>query len=434
MKKGLLLLALVALAATPLFASGAQEEVQEERSITFWTFGTESPELKAVMEELKAGFKQESGINVNWKMIGWGDYHQSNLLVISSQEGPDVTQIGTTTVAQQVLAGVFDEVTPLFEELGGSEAFFKPMLSTLSPQSVEGTYAIPWFADPRGMIYRKDILDSLGLSVPSTWDELVSVSKAIQEAGIMEYPVGIPGAGMAHDLYQTIDQAGGSIARYMDGKTVSLIDSPESTMAIKWFTDLVTTYKVASPATAEYDKATLRAKFANGEIAFYYDSPQAFTYLADNAPDLAAGGMDTVSVAPAPAGPAGKASVFCGGSQLAIYRFSEDKDAARAWITYLLEPEHVAKWSKAYGNVPALLAARNLEGFDKEPERSFIQIAEAHGHHPESGPGGTLAKVENILSNTILGAYLQGTYDPSLVDSAIAEGKIVHQRMIDQFE
>ncbi len=433
MKKVCFFLMVLLIITSSVSANGSQE-AEADQSITFWTFGTESPELKAVMEELKAGFKEQTGIDVEWKMIGWGDYHQSNLLVLSSNEGPDVTQIGTTTVAQQTLAGAFANLESLFSELGGSDVFFKPMLATTAPQSMEGRFAIPWFADPRGMIYRKDVLDSLGMDVPKTWDELVEVSKAIQEAGIMEFPVGIPGSAMAHDLYQTIDQAGGSIAAFNGDNTISKIDSEESVEGVSWLMDLVTTYKVASPATAEYDKATLRAKFANGEIAFYYDSPQAFTYLSKNSPALVENGLEKVSVAPAPAGPTGNASVFCGGSHLAIYKFTKNRENAENWVKYLLEPENVARWSKAYGNVPALLSASDLEGFDQEPWKSFISIAENHGHHPESGPGGTLAKVEKILSNKVLGAYLQGNYSADLINEAIAEGKLVHQRMIDQFE
>ncbi|MCF7940716.1 MAG: extracellular solute-binding protein [Spirochaetia bacterium] len=429
MKRFLLILAILLVSVSAVTAQGSPE-VEPVKKLTFWTFGSESPELHAVMTQFKNTFKAETGVEVEWKMIGWGDYHQSNLLVLSSHEGPDVTQMGTTTVAQQVLAGAFAEVSDLYASLGGDQAFFKPMLATISPQSVEGTYAIPWFADPRGLIYRKDILDTLGLAVPASWDELVSVSQAIQDAGIMEYPIGIPGSAMAHDLYQTIDQAGGVIASYDGSSTISMIDSPESTAGIRFLTDLVTSHKVASPATAEYDKATLRAKFANGEIAFYYDSPQAFTYMQENAPEI----VDGVAVAPAPAGPSGKASVFCGGSHLAVYEYSDNKELASQWISFLLRPEHVALWSKVYGNVPALLSASDLEGFDQQPWNSFISIAEQHGHHPESGPGGTLAKVDTIISHTILGAYLQKQYSEELVGTAIQEGKLVHQRMIDQFQ
>ncbi len=104
MKRFLLILAILLVSVSAVTAQGSPE-VEPVKKLTFWTFGSESPELHAVMTQFKNTFKAETGVEVEWKMIGWGDYHQSNLLVLSSHEGPDVTQMGTTTVAQQVLAG-----------------------------------------------------------------------------------------------------------------------------------------------------------------------------------------------------------------------------------------------------------------------------------------------------------------------------------------
>ncbi len=398
--------------------------------ISFWTFGTETPELKTVMEDFKKEFEAETGIVVDWRMIGWGDYHQSNLMVISSHEGPDVTQIGTTTVAQQAFAGVFDDVTNLFNELGGKEVFFKAMLTTTTPDSLEGRYAIPWFADPRALIYRKDLLDKYGLELPATWSDLVKVSKVLQEKGEMEYPVGLPGAELAHTIYQTVEQAGGAITTFENGKFKSNLTDSNVKKAIEFMLDQVTEYKIAAPASAEYDKATLRAKLANGEIAFMYDSPQIYQYLEQNAPEL----VDKIAVGPSPAGPAGKKSVFTGGSHLAIYNFTEKKEEAETWIKFLLRPENVAIWSKAYGNVPGLLSATKLHGFNEKPLADFIAVARDHGIHPPSNPGGTLAKVEDLINNQILGAYLEGKYDPDMLNKTLKEAENMHQRIIDQFE
>ncbi len=401
-----------------------------EEGIEFWTFGTETTELKTVMENFKEDFKSETGINVDWRMIGWGDYHQSNLMVISSHEGPDVTQIGTTTVAQQAFAGVFDDVTGLFGELGGEEVFFQAMLTTTIVDSLEGRYAIPWFADPRALIYRKDLLDKYNLELPATWSDLVEVSKVLQEKGEMEFPVGLPGAELAHTIYQTIEQAGGEMTSYENGKFKSNLTDPKVKEAIKFILDQVTEYKIAAPASVEYDKATLRAKLANGEIAFMYDSPQIYQYLDQNAPNL----VEKVAVGPAPAGPAGKNSVFTGGSHLAVYKFTEKKEEAEKWIKFLLRPENVALWSKAYGNVPGLLSATKLQGFGEKPLVDFNNVARDHGIHPPSNPGGTLAKVEDLINNQILGAYLEGKYSPDMLDKTLQEAENMHQRVIDQFE
>lgn len=50
--------------------------------------------------------------------------------------------------------------------------------------------AIAAFANTQHLMYRKDILDDLGLAVPTTWDEYIAAAEAIQAAGVVDYPIG----------------------------------------------------------------------------------------------------------------------------------------------------------------------------------------------------------------------------------------------------
>ena len=50
--------------------------------------------------------------------------------------------------------------------------------------------AIAAFANTQHLMYRKDILDQLGLAVPATWDDYIAAAEAIQAAGVVDYPIG----------------------------------------------------------------------------------------------------------------------------------------------------------------------------------------------------------------------------------------------------
>jgi len=51
--------------------------------------------------------------------------------------------------------------------------------------------AVAFMANAQHLVVRQDILDKVGMPVPSTWEEVVDTAKAIRDADIMEYPFGM---------------------------------------------------------------------------------------------------------------------------------------------------------------------------------------------------------------------------------------------------
>ncbi len=52
------------------------------------------------------------------------------------------------------------------------------------------TMAIAMMANTQHLLYRKDILDELGIAVPTTWDEVLAAAEAIKASGKVQYPLG----------------------------------------------------------------------------------------------------------------------------------------------------------------------------------------------------------------------------------------------------
>jgi len=50
--------------------------------------------------------------------------------------------------------------------------------------------AIAMMVNTQHLMYRKDILDQLGIAVPTTYDEVLAAAEAIKAAGVVEYPLG----------------------------------------------------------------------------------------------------------------------------------------------------------------------------------------------------------------------------------------------------
>ncbi len=50
--------------------------------------------------------------------------------------------------------------------------------------------AIAMMVNTQHLMYRADILEDLGIDVPTTWDEVLAAAEVIQEAGVVDYPLG----------------------------------------------------------------------------------------------------------------------------------------------------------------------------------------------------------------------------------------------------
>ena len=80
-------------------------------------------------------------------------------------------------------------------------------------------YGLPWYAGARALIYRKDVLAGLGLNPPTTWDELLSVGRAVRDRAHL-FAFGVAG-NAAHYFLPMVWQNGGEIASQKDGTWVS---------------------------------------------------------------------------------------------------------------------------------------------------------------------------------------------------------------------
>ena len=82
------------------------------------------------------------------------------------------------------------------------------------------TMAIAMMVNTQHLMYRSDIFEELGLEVPTTYDEVLEVAAAIQEAGVVDYPLGatmMSGWNLAQDFNNMFVGYGGTF--YNDDST-----------------------------------------------------------------------------------------------------------------------------------------------------------------------------------------------------------------------
>ncbi|MEM7441891.1 MAG: extracellular solute-binding protein [Pseudomonadota bacterium] len=131
--------------------------------------------------------------------------------------------------------------------------------------SIDGDImAIAMMVNTQHLMYRQDIFDELGLEVPTTYDEMLETAAAIQEAGVVDYPVGgtyRTGWNLAEEFVNMYLGFGGSL--FNDDKTPSI--NNENGVAALEMMQALTEYM--DPEYLGSDSTYVQQQFQQGDIA-----------------------------------------------------------------------------------------------------------------------------------------------------------------------
>lgn len=179
-------------------------------------------------------------------------------------------------------------------------------------------------SEAQALVYRSDVLEAVGVGVPTTFDELLAACAAIQEKGGGVYPITLRG-GAANwwPLYGVVRSYGGDYL--VDRKPV--IDSAESKAALTTYAALS---QFAPPGITNSDWDEINTAMLSGQAAMFLDSSVVYGRLQDPSISTVAG---KIGIAPFPAGPAGPH----GNSHywsISMAESSQKKDAAWLFIQW----------------------------------------------------------------------------------------------------
>jgi len=139
---------------------------------------------------------------------------------------------------------------------------------TLSPNQlvkIDGqTMAVAMMVNVQHLMYRKDIFDELGLDVPQTWDEVREAAAAIEEAGVVDYPLGATmasGWNLAQDFVNMYAGYGGAFT----GEAFAAIAESEAAMNALETMKALTEYM--DPEFLVSDSTYVQQQLQQGRIA-----------------------------------------------------------------------------------------------------------------------------------------------------------------------
>jgi multiple sugar transport system substrate-binding protein len=345
-------------------------------SITVWAMGTEGEKLSVLAKDF---MQKNPGVTVNVTPVAWDVAHDKLITSVAGGKTPDISQMGTTWMGEFAKTGALEEV-PDDINLSGT---FEGARDTAI---VDGTtYGVPWYVETRVLYYRKDIAEKAGITdPPQSWDELHSMAQALKTQGGAKYGISLAPNNW-QELLPFVWQKGGEVVD-QDGNFT--FDTPEVIDALK-FEQSFFKQGLTSPSVPEGFDVT--QGFIAGTHPMFFSGPWHMGLIEDQ------GGADIAgkwAIAPMPKEESGTS--FVGGSDLVVFKNSENKDAAWEFVQYLLDPATQAKWYETVSDLPAVEDAwnRGKLGTDDNLQIFKEQLGDAKSPPP-------IPKWEQIASEVV---------------------------------
>lgn len=230
-------------------------------SLRIWADEQRAP----VLTDLAAKFKAANGVDVVVENIS--GIRDQFLVSAPAGEGPDIIVLAHDQLPALTESGLIAKL-----DLGAKLADFAP--EAIKAFSVDGQlYGMPYATENLGFFYNTDLVKT----PPTTWQEVYDISKALIDAGKIEY--GIVLAGTSYDAYPWMTSQGG----YVFGRNANGDYNPQDVgvgskgmiafgeMALKWKND-----GILSDNT---DNTTAKSLFLNGQVAFLMNGPWELSNL-----------------------------------------------------------------------------------------------------------------------------------------------------------
>lgn len=312
--------------------SGSMEGSKNEKKLTLWVNWGQD-QARVLNSLIQTDFTTEYGIDVEVQVV-----NATIVQAILSGNGPDVVlQQSRTEPVNLAMRGAlydlknfddYEEVLGRFTDGAATPYYYQ-----------DGLYALP---DTQGfsvMFYRKDILDELGIAVPTTWEEFNAAAKTLQHNNLSAW---LPytqinasttvntGAGDL-TLYPTLLLQNGVELYAEDGKSTNLTTADCMNVFQEW-TEYYTEMKFPT-------EMNFYNRFRAGTCPLGIISYSTAVLLSTEAPEL--DGLWTMTSIPGTVQEDGKInnSIAGGGTGCSILNMSENKEAAWTFLKWWTSAE-----------------------------------------------------------------------------------------------
>ncbi|GIM93090.1 ABC transporter substrate-binding protein [Paractinoplanes toevensis] len=247
-----------------------------------------NPQMIDLQRLTEANFTKQTGIHVNFTVLPENDVRDKISQEFSSQAGQyDVASLSNFEIpiyAKSKWIAPLDDYTTADTQFDQAD-ILPPMTQSLTADDGK-LYGEPFYGESSFLMYRKDVLDANGITMPAspTWSEVADIAARVdnKQPGMRGICLrGQPGWGQVFaPLTTVVNTFGGT---WFEKDWTPKVDSPEFTAAVKFYVDLVRAHGENGAPQAGFTECLNNT--IQGNTAMWYDATSAAGSLeADDSP------------------------------------------------------------------------------------------------------------------------------------------------------
>jgi len=263
--------------------------------------------------------------------ISLSDVWPKLMASLQAKTPPEIAYLDPDVLVDLIKPGYLLDVQHLVEATGegGASDYHNSVMRLVQQEGA--TYGVPPTLGIMFMMYRKDLFQGAGLTVPETWDEyldaLAKVTAGKKVKGVNLF------MGQMHCLHQLLVSMwsnGGYMFGLPNGPIV--LDSPENVNAVKFLQKM---WEYVSPGAAGDNYTDAFMRFVNGELATCIAYGRTLANVDRYNPDMAA----DVGATFIPRSPTGGFRTTLFPQFLVIFKDAANIEGAEAFIKFHMIPE-----------------------------------------------------------------------------------------------
>src|SRR5436189_2119191 len=240
----------------------------------------DNPQMKDIAKLTPSLFTAKTGIKVNYTVLDEGTLRQVTTRdVAAGGRQFDVAMIGPFEAPQFGQNGNLVDLTP---EASADSAY---QLGDIIPAvknalSADGKlYAAPFYGESSFLMYRKDILQKAGITMPAhpTWDQVAAAARKVNSPNMAGICLrGKPGWGDLGASFTTVLNTFGGTwwSAKPDGSIdKAQVDQPAFKNALTFYVNLVKSAGEKDAANSSFNECL--SQYKDGKVAMWYDATVA---------------------------------------------------------------------------------------------------------------------------------------------------------------
>lgn len=251
--------------------SGSKEDDSPSGNVTVWYYWEAEKHQEALNELIQNFNDSQEDITVEAKYVPFADFKKQLSIGASADELPDLVILDNPDHAAYAAMGIFADITGKFDV---STYYDGPVNSC----TVDGKlYGVPFGSNNLLLYYNEDMLKEANQEVPTTWDELLEVAKAVTTDTV---------SGFAHSSLQNEEGTFNFLPWvWSTGASSYEINSEGGIKALTLIQDLVESGAMTKEAI-NWTQGDTMNQFISGNLAMMINGTWQVPTMRAEVPDL----------------------------------------------------------------------------------------------------------------------------------------------------